>query len=121
MIDINKIDLFKDGFLDVLKSDCQCSIDMDDLYFEKNYSIKGSLEMAHKNLILAIDFFKEAKDIGNLLDVSAALISVRVHMSHIDGVFDMSIKDMDLYVVDSVGCMLPENYQIPKHYNYPLE
>ena len=63
MIDISKLDKFKDAYLELLKHEAGEDLDEDDLYLAENYSLIEVFQKDMKNLNLTIELFLLQKKI----------------------------------------------------------
>ncbi|WP_257624424.1 hypothetical protein [Enterobacter cloacae] len=63
MIDISKLDKFKDAYLELLKHEAGEDLDEDDLYLAENYSLIEVFRKDMKNLNLTIELFLLQKKI----------------------------------------------------------
>ncbi|CAM7957863.1 MULTISPECIES: hypothetical protein [Enterobacteriaceae] len=121
MIDISKLDKFKDAYLELLKHEAGDELDEDDLYLAEDYSIVESFQKDIKNLNLTIELFFTAKENKDELTMQAALLRISTFLSGISGIFEQTREDIDRYVKIPHIADFPENYKIPEHYNYPIK
>lgn len=119
VINVDKIDFFKNEFLDFLERRYHSLFDKNDLYLKKDCSIQEILKNSYRNLDLSIELFLKAKEAGDVLTMAAALIRVRIFMGEISGVFGRAVGDIDLFIRISDDVVFPEDYKIPGHYKYP--
>ncbi|WP_241645605.1 hypothetical protein [Rosenbergiella metrosideri] len=121
MIDINKLDKFKDIYLDLLKHKLGKGLDEDELYLAEDYSIVESLERNMRNINSTIELFFKANENKDELAMQAALLRISTFLSGISGVFEQTKEDIDRYAKIPSLDDFPENYRIPKDYYYPCK
>lgn len=82
--------------------------DIDEIFYHYLHKLNDSVVL-----------LKNAKSAGDELTVQAALIYIRVYSLRLSGFFEDIKDDTDALLRLSVWPDIPENYQVPEHYNYP--
>jgi len=121
MINISKLDEFKDAYLEVLKQKAGKKLNVDELYLSEDYSIVDSIQKDITNLNLTIELFLKAKENNDELAIQAALLRISAFLSGIYGVFEQAREDIDRFILIPDTVDFPEGYKIPEHYNYPIK
>ncbi|MBS9434687.1 hypothetical protein CE143_06815 [Photorhabdus luminescens] len=67
----------------------------------------------------AICLLQKAQLIDDKITMQAALVYIRVHSMRLSGFFEDIKDDSDTFLKNSEWPNIPENYQVPEHYNYP--
>lgn len=82
--------------------------DVDDIFYQYLHKLNDSAAL-----------LKNAKSAGDELAVQAALVYIRVYSLRLSCFFEDIKDDTDTLLKVSVWPDIPENYQVPEHYNYP--
>ncbi|WP_241597598.1 hypothetical protein [Rosenbergiella epipactidis] len=94
----------------------------DELLIDEKSDIDGVFHHYLHKLNASIMLLKNAKSADDELTVQSALVYIRVYSMRLSGFFEDIKDDTDILLKKSVWFDdVPEDYQIPEHYNYPKE
>lgn len=119
MITYAFLDEIKEKFPLILSRKLINSVDIDDMAIDYNASLEDEL---NKQLMLLKDktnLFSEACECGDEIAVKSFLLEMRTHAMSLSGFFDAIAEDATLLIKADGWPDIPEDYQLPDHYNYP--
>jgi len=107
----------KDSYVQMMG--CLSSEVEDELLIDEKSNIDEIFYQYLHKLNDSVMLLKNAKAAGDELTVQAALVYIRVYSIRLSGFFEDIKDDTDTLLKVSVWPDIPENYQVPEHYNYP--
>ncbi|HGM4959903.1 TPA: hypothetical protein ACKPZ6_003476 [Serratia liquefaciens] len=107
----------KDSYVQMME--CLSSEVEDELLIDEKLDIDEVFYQYLHKLNDAVMLLRNAKSAGDELTVQAALVYIRVYSIRLSGFFEDIKDDTDMLLKVSVWPDIPENYQVPEHYNYP--
>ena len=89
-------------------------------FSELNISYVNKNHKKYTNeFMMAVDFLSKAIDENDLISVQCALTRVKIASLNLSNNYQDVIDDIVLINKLDLWPMIPEDYQIPEHYNYP--
>ncbi len=120
MTDINKLDVAKSTLSDLAKL---CNITEDELAIDYSLNLDEELSTEIKKLTLILLVVKIALVKNDIVAVKAGLIMARIYSINLRNFFNDIFTD-----IEKIGWTerydwpdIPENYQLPEHYNYSIK
>ncbi|XBS68903.1 hypothetical protein ABK905_20430 [Acerihabitans sp. KWT182] len=89
------------------------------LSFDYNADLDQRFENNMIKLQDAIILLNEAEDADDKVAAKVALVYIRVYAMNLSNFFEDFKDDADLLRSSSIWPDIHENYQLPKHYNFP--
>lgn len=90
-----------------------------ELSFDYNADLDQRFESGMTKLQDAIILLKKAKDANDKIATKTALVYIRVYAMNLSNFFEDFKDDADLLRSSSIWPDIPENYELPEHYNFP--
>lgn len=72
-----------------------------------------------EKLFAATELLSKAKELDDKVTVQAALVYIRSSSIRLSGFFENITDDADIFLKENDWPDIPDNYQVPEHYNYP--
>jgi len=119
MINYEFLNEIKGLFPLILKRKASQSIDTDDMAIDYQDSIVDRLDRQLFLLKENTELLAQAKKENDELVMEVALLRIRTHSMSLSGFFDAIAEDVTLLIKADGWPDIPENYQVPEHYNYP--
>ncbi|CAI1023370.1 Uncharacterised protein [Serratia liquefaciens] len=119
MIKEINFDELKDIYLHLSKVMSKKPIDQGDLLIDYNDKQDASFVRGLELLRDAKELLKQAKLNDDKIAMQAALVYIRVYAMGLSSFFDAFKEDADALLRSSEWPDIPEDYQVPEHYNYP--
>ncbi|XBS68907.1 hypothetical protein ABK905_20450 [Acerihabitans sp. KWT182] len=95
------------------------SINIEELYLDYKVDFDERFQNSMIRLQNAIILLKKARIAKDELAVRAALIYIKIFTMDLANFFDY-MKDDTLRLSNALyNCDMPDNYQVPEHYNFP--
>ncbi len=90
-----------------------------DLSFDYNADLDKRFENNMAKLQDAVILLDKAEDADDKVAAKVALVYIRVYAMNLSNFFEDFKDDADLLRSSSIWPDIPENYELPKHYNFP--
>lgn len=119
MITYEFLDEIKELFPLILKQKTTQPIVTDDMAIDYQDSIVDSFGRQLFLLKENTELLAQAKKGNDELAMEVALLRIRTHAMSLSGFFDAIAEDATLLIRTDGWPGIPENYQVPEHYNYP--
>lgn len=119
MITYAFLDEIKKNFPLILSQKLTGPVDIDDMAVDYNASLESQLIKQLTLLQSKTSLFSEACRCNDEVTMKAFLLEIRTHAMSLSSFFDAIAEDATLLIRIDGWPDIPENYQVPEHYNYP--
>lgn len=119
MITYAFLDEIKNAFPLLLSQKLTRPVDTDDMSVNYNTSLENQLIKQLTFLQSKTNLFSESCRCNDEVTMKACLLEIRTHAMSLSGFFDAIAEDATLLIRADGWPDIPENYQVPEHYNYP--
>lgn len=117
MITYEYLDEIKEIFPLILKQKKIQKVDIDDMAIDYRDSIGDRLDRYLSLLKINTVLLSQAKIENDELAMEVALLRIRTNAMSLSGFFDAIAEDATLLIKADDWPDIPENYQLPEHYN----
>ncbi|NIE72422.1 MULTISPECIES: hypothetical protein [unclassified Pantoea] len=114
-------DELKDIYLQLLEAMPNQPINENDLLIDYSAQQCASFHRGLELLGNAKAFLEKARVNDDKIAMQVALVYIRVHSMNLSSFFDAFKEDADALLKSSDWPDIPEDYEIPSHYNYPVK
>lgn len=121
MITYEFLNEIKDLFPLILKQKSAQLVDTDDMAINYKGSIIDRLDRQLFLLKENTELLSQARKENDELAMQAALLRIRSHSMSLSSFFDAIAEDATLLIKADGWPDIPENYQVPRHYNFSRE
>ncbi|MGC6389987.1 hypothetical protein ACMV8I_20380 [Ewingella sp. S1.OA.A_B6] len=111
----------KDNYIQISKEIAATPLDGDDLMINYDTDLDKLFLSDMEKLSAASELLHKAKDLDDKITVQAALVYMRVFSIRLSGFFEDIKDDADAFLKESHWPKIPEDYQVPEHYQYPFK
>ena len=115
--DISFNDL-KNAFLSLSEVIAKSPIDLGDLLIDYTDDLDALYERNFQCFKDAKDLLNKAKANDDKVATQAALVYIRVYAMGLSSFFETFKDDADSFLKESIWPDIPEDYQVPEHYNF---
>jgi hypothetical protein len=115
---LTNLNVIKDLLAEVAKV---CNIQEDELSIDYSLNLDEELHSELEKLAKISSVLRKALDEKDMVAVQASLIMSRIHTMNLRNFFNDIYDDIEMIggAKRNSWPEIPENYQIPEHYNYP--
>ncbi|MQL49183.1 hypothetical protein GEA64_14975 [Photorhabdus khanii] len=106
-------------YLQLSEQIAKSPINQDDLLIDYKDNLNDLFIRDLRLLKDAKDLLKKAQLVDDKVTIQAALVYIRVYSMRLSGFFEDFKDDADMFLKSSEWPDIPEDYQVPTHYNYP--
>ncbi len=115
------LDEMKENFLSILHQKSTKSVEIDDMAIDYRHSLEYKLGKQLSLLEDKVNLLSEAKKNADEIAMKAILFEIRIHAMSLSSFFDAIAEDATLLIKTDGWPDIPENYQLPEHYNYSIK
>lgn len=109
----------KNNYIELMQATCIKQQDRDDLMVDYDCNLDTLFSSDMERLFAATELLRKAKELDDKITVQAALVYIRVYSIRLSGFFENITDDADFFLKKNDWPDIPDDYQVPEHYNYP--
>ncbi|HBW40039.1 MAG TPA: hypothetical protein DEF84_04340 [Leclercia adecarboxylata] len=111
----------KDSYIQLMQAMCIKQQYHDELMVNYDCNLDKVFSSDMARLSAATDLLRKAKESDDKITVQAALVYIRISSMRLAGFFENIKDDTDLFLKKNDWPDIPDDYQVPEHYNYPYK
>jgi len=119
MIKIPFFEKIKNNYIQLIQEISMKPSDCDDLMVDYDSNLDSLFLSDMKRLSAATELLSKTKKSGDKVTVQAALVYIRTSSIRLSSFFENITDDADLFLKENDWPDIPDDYQVPEHYNYP--
>lgn len=111
----------KNSYIQLMQTACIKQQNRDDLMVDYDCNLDALFSSDVERLSTATELLRKAKESDDKITMQAALVYIRISSIRLSGFFENITDDADFFLKKNDWPDIPDDYQVPEHYNYPYK